>query len=426
MKTLISLIVAVLMAANAVNAAVLITEVYYDPVSTENGGEAVELYNTGDQPQMIGDWIIKTKSSAIDAKIPAGTILPSKTFYLIADTGWNISKDDSTWPNADYEEALTLSNTDGGVTLLNDNGTVLDSVGWGIASPPDFYEGTPADEVFAGNSLQRKFSSGIFTDSNNNSFDFYGSVPNLQSSTSSRISGTVDITINITKPQGLIKNASVLDDDSGDAGIQLIPFPGSNRSISVSVELKNGVQISDLNSLKIEFMSQEYNLTNVNDDGNGSVLVDFQLPFYQNAGNYSLQVEASDGLGQQSSSSQNIQVMEVSGISLDKNEAFLSGESRQQKITVKNIGNSNLDLDIRSTNFSSESSVIDSGFLSFIATNLQTNMSLNGNLKTDGNFLALNIQPGINSSALLLLSFSESNQTNEGIYHGRLSIVGVP
>lgn len=426
MKIVLALFVAAIAASCFVNAAVLITEIYYDPIGSENGGEAIEIYNNGDQPASIGNWIIKTKSSAIDATIPPETILPSKTFYLLADASWNISKDDSTWPNADYEEALTLSNTDGGVALLNENGTVQDSVGWGIASPPDLYEGTPAGEVSAGNSLQRKFSNGVFTDSNNNSFDFDGGAPDLQSSTSSRISGTVDITINITKPQGLIKNASVLDDDSGDAGIQLIPFPGSNRSISVSVELKNGVQISGLNSLKIKFMSQEYNLTNINDDGNGSVLVDFQLPFYQNAGNYSLEVQASDGFGQESTSSQNIQVMEVSGISLDKNEAFFSGENRQQKIIVKNIGNSNLDIDLRSTNFSSESAVIDSGFLSFFATNLQTNMSLNGNLKTDGNFLALNIQPGINSSALLLLSFSESNQTNEGIYHGRLSIVGVP
>ena len=58
-------------------ASIQISEVYYDPVTTESGGEAIELYNSGSETVDISGWVIKTESSARDAVLPDGsTILP--------------------------------------------------------------------------------------------------------------------------------------------------------------------------------------------------------------------------------------------------------------------------------------------------------------------------------------------------------------
>ena len=112
---------------------VLISRVLYDPVGTETGGEAVEIYNPTSQSIDISECIIKTKSSAVDATIPANTSLAPESFYLIADAGWSVGKDNSSWSDADHEEALTLTNTNGGVAVVK-NGTIIDSIGWGDAS----------------------------------------------------------------------------------------------------------------------------------------------------------------------------------------------------------------------------------------------------------------------------------------------------
>ena len=60
---------------------VIISQVLYDPIGTETGGEAVELYNPTDSAIDIGDHVIKTESSATDATIPSGTVLAAHTSH---------------------------------------------------------------------------------------------------------------------------------------------------------------------------------------------------------------------------------------------------------------------------------------------------------------------------------------------------------
>lgn len=157
------------------HASVVISQVLYDPIGTESGGEAIELRNDGNEPANIGGWVIRTESSDSDATIPLNTVLQPSATFLIADEGWNSSRDNSSWKAADYEEKITLGNTDSGVALLTANGSVVDAVGWGAPANIDsgLYEGDPAQQVSAGMALAR------IQDTDDNSADFQPAKPSF-------------------------------------------------------------------------------------------------------------------------------------------------------------------------------------------------------------------------------------------------------
>jgi hypothetical protein len=116
-------VIALLLASTAVNA-MLIQEIYPDPIKTDTGGEAVLLYNNENSAIDISGWTLATPSSAIDATIPANTTLEPHQLYLISDLGFSTNKDDESWADADHEEAITLNNAGGSVALRNGNSTI--------------------------------------------------------------------------------------------------------------------------------------------------------------------------------------------------------------------------------------------------------------------------------------------------------------
>lgn len=170
MKTIVLL----LLVLPCASASVVISQVLYDPIGTESGGEAVELRNDGNEPVDISSWVIRTESSDSDATIPANTVLMPSSTFLIADEGWNQSKDNSDWKLADHEEKLTIGNTDSGIALLANSSTV-DAVGWGDPANIDdgLYEGDPAQEVDPGMALVR------LKDTDDNSADFHQVSPSF-------------------------------------------------------------------------------------------------------------------------------------------------------------------------------------------------------------------------------------------------------
>jgi hypothetical protein len=112
-------------------AGMVIAGVYPDPFLAENGGEAVALINPGTTPVSTEGLAIATKTSVHN--LPTATVLPG-TGYLITDINWSSLRDNATWPDADFETALTLANADGFVELreLQENGsyTILDRLAW--------------------------------------------------------------------------------------------------------------------------------------------------------------------------------------------------------------------------------------------------------------------------------------------------------
>ena len=168
-------LITALLLAQLVQAGVVINQVLYDPVGTESGGEAVELKNSGSSAVDISGWVLSTESSATDATVPPNTVLQPGASFLIADVGWDASKDDSNWKSADYEEKVTLGNTDSGIALKS-NGTVVDAVGWGDEAniENNMYEGSPAAMVGVGKALLRT------QDTDDNSEDFIEAAADFQ------------------------------------------------------------------------------------------------------------------------------------------------------------------------------------------------------------------------------------------------------
>lgn len=151
---------------------IVINEIYVDAFD-ESGSEFLILYNPTDLSVSIEGWKIKTDASVKDATLPAGAVVRPKGFYLIADIGWENSKDDPAWAQADYEETISLYNADAGISLLDNAGLVVDAVGYG-ANISGGFEGTPISQalIIEGEGLKR-ISDGW--DTNNNEKDFKSS-----------------------------------------------------------------------------------------------------------------------------------------------------------------------------------------------------------------------------------------------------------
>ena len=233
----------------AANEWIIINKVYVDPIATEAGGEAIELFNPTQQIIDISGYTIKTESSNTDITIPINSKISSNSYYLITDFGWNSLKDNASWPKADHEEAMTLYNTNSGIALVNKNLEIIDAVGWGDIAEisSDLYETSAAPNLPAGFSLKRiNFQD---TNSNNNDFMsttgidliFYNSSfiynasdddnnnteesqNNTETNTSYDIFIELPVVINLTNSAPTIIDYNLSADESEDAGYQIMPF----------------------------------------------------------------------------------------------------------------------------------------------------------------------------------------------------------
>jgi hypothetical protein len=250
--------------------AVYINQVLYDPSGSESTTEAIELYNPASFDVDISGWIIATETSMKDAVIPANSILPAKGHYLIADQGWNSSKD-SAWRTADHEEKITMNNDNSGIALTLSNGTFVDAVGWGSSAEikNNLYEGSPASDVKEGKVLLRN------QDTDDNSNDFTEAVPDFSDPNSIKI--TVNVTdSNNTSP---VSGITIEDDDSGKEGIQINPVGGGKKRVKLVAVAPGGVTAS--------FLGQPIEFNNTgNDTYEGYLELDCSLT----PGNYTVNI----------------------------------------------------------------------------------------------------------------------------------------
>nr|CBH37855.1 hypothetical secreted protein, periplasmic copper-binding protein (NosD) family [uncultured archaeon] len=147
---------------------VVISAVY--PNVDNAHSEWIELYNPTAENVDIGGWTIDSSKDLADATIPKVTI-PAHGFYLIADKGFSTEKDDPSWPDADLEEPITLTN-DNGWCRLNNSGSFVDTVGWGTATTNETQN---VDKPAEGKSIERKPLKDGYApcqDTDDNSVDF--------------------------------------------------------------------------------------------------------------------------------------------------------------------------------------------------------------------------------------------------------------
>ena len=370
MKKIFIASLAVVLLLPMVFAQVKISEVYYDPIGTESGGEFVELMNTGSAEVDISGWVLSTPTSAADATIPADTILSPNSYYLIADAGFMTLKDDPAWPDADYEEAITLKNTDGGLALKDSLGITIDAVGWGdpTAIGAGFYEGTPSSLANAGESLQRS------QDTNNNVQDFFSSTPNLQSSNGQAHSAAnasnsflaFTVIVNVSLPE--IQNITILDEDNLTSGFQVFPRPSKNKIIPISVLLSGPAD-----TVKAVLDDFEFNLS-----GSGSLYSGaLNLSFFESPGIKNIEIIASKS-GQEVSKSASFDYESLNAFEIDVaalsctlspgKTCDIAGDldmSSSDKVTLRNIGNTPIDMSVSGSDFKSKVSSFDIGSVKY-------------------------------------------------------------
>ncbi len=426
---------------------VLITQLYYDPVTTETGGEAIELYNPTEATIDISQYVIKTKSSAVDATIPfAKSILPHH-YFLLADIGWNMSKDNSSWPNADYEEAITLVNTDGGVALLF-NGTIIDAVGYGNVTDTQLFEGTSAQMVPQGNVLQRN----NFSDSNNNSFDFFGSSPvfhnasfqekNVEMNTSEN---AVVLFLNVTNTLPVVESITIVDDDFLSEGTQVQPIPGMNTTTNISIVVSDQNGFSDIKKVEGKFTGQEsmknFSFTNVSltfvkkiNQYSSEYAGTLHLPYYLASQEYVMNVTVYDEQGK-SSKFAAFTYLNVTALSLDTESLFLSNGTPNGIITIlgdldffsssqptiRNIGNTPLDIGVYGSALTNGKQIIPLQNIQFSFDNFKIEAySATENVE----LYPEHVLPSDSAFQLLGLRLLVPSGLTTGMYSGKVAIVG--
>ncbi len=361
--------------SNTVNH-IIISEVLYNPNGTETGREAVELYNPTDSNLDIGNWYLRTESSNKDAVIPQSALIRAKSYFLIADSGWSQNKD-SNWVMADYEEAITLSNTDAGVALINSDNETIDSVGWGSDSGINagLSEGSPAQEVNDGYSLSRREQNNTFIDTNNNSFDFYETLPNLKNSNStSYLSNEINLNFEVVEIPLLIRNFTMTD-DMNDTGFQILPNPDGNKTIKVRVNVSPENAVVYCTASSIGMRDMYFN------QSSSLFVCDFQIPYYQEPGLYNLSITAHYN-NKTSEYNESFYLMGLLALKLDSSKInvgqitqgkgkIITGDNditTLDKPTVKNIGNVNSNIQVSSSGVYSSTSLFSLSNIEFSFT----------------------------------------------------------
>lgn len=358
MKTRVEVVLCVLLASMNASAEVLVSQVYPNPVGTESGGEALEIWNAGSLPVNLSGWTVRSEASAADATLPAILLAPNAR-VLIADAGWNASKDNASWPAAAHEEALTLSNTDGGLALVDAGGRIADAVGWGDASgiADGLLEGTPAPNPQEGQALVRS------ADTDNNAADFLLGPFAPAGARPDQALATREIAIHLTVEGGLpaIVDVSVADDDPLRPGIQVVPVPGDVAAVVVFAVIEDPNGVADVADVRFTLNGQETSLALA--EALGPTRARFEgaaaLRFYDPPGNYSGLVSVMDAGGQQAFASVDLEYLSALALGVADALVFAAapGETQVVQAALQNLGNVPFSLDAAATPLSGTANI---------------------------------------------------------------------
>jgi hypothetical protein len=427
---------------------IIISQALYDPIATETGGEAIELYNPTASPVDISGWVIKTASSATDATIGANTILEPGQYYLIADAGWSTSKDNTSAPDADHEEAITLLNTNGGAALMQ-GATVIDAVGWGdpAAIPADLYEGTPAAQVSAGKSLRRIST----TDTDDNLNDFSAAEPDFHNTQTGEgqqeppseepaQDSNITLSVTVTNSAPTISNQVITpDDDAAREGAQAIPTPAANTTITITATVSDENMQDTIQHVKgtVQELGRAFTLqkTAALNATSATYSGTFNLEFFQRPQNYTVIINATDNSNESTTETIRFETLRVTAIEIESATISFgtlgSGLTKtilgdlllgtQSAPTIRNTGNTKVNLGTKGSGLSGSGSSIPVNSIRYsFATSITGNTS--GTLSNLLTFKQTNLEPGISSTIPLSMDLTIPTGTKSGSFNGQMTV----
>ncbi len=344
---------------------VLINEVLYDPIGTDTGKEFIELYNPTDSDVSLENWSIETGNgaNADDWSVGwtgiEGNKIRAGGYFLIGESGVN---------DTDYSVNLDLQNGPDSVRLKDGDGGVIDTLGWGTHTHPEYYEGTPTDDVDEGISLER-ISGG---DTDNNSADFIENTEPSPKSSLGVAGNEISFGFVVEEYKFNISSVDIMDDDNLTEGIQICPYPGENRTVDIDIIVENTLGNS---SVYLMFEGKKIDLEQT---GNNSFHGNLNLEYHRTAANYELKIFM-DNEGLSINKTFYFEYLSLSAISIDTNiinfenakpgtYSYSYGDddfSSVNRTTLKNIGNTAVDIGIEGGDFKSGESIINMDNLAY-------------------------------------------------------------
>lgn len=423
--------------ADSALADVLITEVLYDPLTSESDTEFVELYNTGDSAIDISGWKLNTTS--VQATIPDSTTIAPGSYYLIADIDGSAAWP-ADWPLPDLGDEITLTNSDSGVRLQDSLGNLVDAVGWG--NPAEgLYLGTPAPHVPEGESLARKKESSAFIQTSNNLNDFLAALPTPQNSESGTQSSTeILVQASVEGNYPAIDLFSVPYDDLPDEGIQILPIAGKQRNLTISAVISDVDGAEDIQTVVLTGKGQAIQLDWLSDLNLTSSEYEAVLnfAFYDEPDLYNLTLTATDSSGLSTSMNMGLEYQGIVAFEVDTESISLQGSSGQNadsigdldiltqgSPTIRNLGNTPLDFRLSASDLSFGGSAIPASSLLYSFLDSDFSNPLSGPLSQAPVLAAVNLLPGSLSLRELSIRLMIPIGTMAGSYQGSLYISGV-
>lgn len=384
----------------------VIHQVIYDPLNTESGGEMIQLYNPGDSIN-LSDYTIGTSASAKDVVFTTQQ-MQANTYFIIADKGWNVSKDNESYPSADLEEIISMRNSDSGIALFF-KGEQVDALGWG--EDPLYSQGSPAVEVSPGNALLRINSTG------DNAIDFIEHSP-FSTTVLALYDPSLDLQLEVLDPDFNF-TVDVPDEDEQE-GIQWLPFPGQLREIPIGVQGNNITGFALFNNQEFPFVHDVANIS---------------LPYSVPPGEYPLEVIVEKNNLSQTSLFI-IEVLPVLALNLDTTTINFGmtfpgkdlirwgdqTDTTTDKPTVQNIGNVLLDIGLSGTDLVSEYGIINVSHISVSFDNDFTSETSSSLFYTKQ---IIDINLNIDEILPLSLRISVPSSAIEGVYQGTVYLTGV-
>ncbi|MAG38589.1 hypothetical protein CMO90_00710 [Candidatus Woesearchaeota archaeon] len=385
-------------------ASIIISEVLYNPFSSEHGGEAILLYNPTANNINLSGWSIATKFSYSDATLPPIAILAGG-YLLIADNNFSLNKDNPFWPDADYEEEITLSNSNAGIALINQT-KIIDAIGWGLIEDENLFENNPHPGTNEGQSLRRINNQ----DTNNNSADFNATTPFFYEQNNSEIN--IDLEINITNNYNFSFQIN-RDDNLSKEGNQIMPIAGENKTFEVTIKTNNcsKTATATLENNNYELKKIFYNETTNIFKGNLS------MNYWTESGNYIITTTLTDCEGTNHSKTEFFEYESLTSITANSSLKLDAekGTTAMKTITVKNTGNEEALIKIKSTNPTSGQTEIDADKIEFSIDNFETIQTMNNNFININEFLNVQEELSIN------LRINTEN-ISEGYYSGEITL----
>jgi hypothetical protein len=234
---------------------------------------------------------------------------------------------------------LHLQNGPDAVRVIRD-GEVIDLLGWGEHTYPEFYMGEPADDV-SDQALVRVNTTG------NNSMDFIAGDHTPRNSQGNSITVFLDVIQERLKIENI-----TMEDDSPDEGIQIIPYPGQTRGVIISFDVLYDGDCEELSVIGGSLSGCT-----------GTLELEVQSSMLP--GTYDAAIEVADIHGNSNSSAVSYEVMPITSIEVDtqvldfaqaRRDAVLqiSGDedmATPELPTVRNTGNVPIDMGIMGSDF---------------------------------------------------------------------------